>query len=105
GVCLSVYLILVTECYVWGVGEVLRELFGFRVLVLLGLGRGKKALRLLDAEAKRFESLLRNTVNTTIVKTKHKINVIPSETLVNVNKQILPSFKPKQFIEKMQSII
>ena len=105
GARLPVHLTPVTERYVRGVGEALREPLGSRVLALLGPGRGEDALRLLGAEAERFESLLRNTVNATVVSAGRKINVIPSEALVDLDGRMLPGFEPEQFIEEVRSVV
>lgn len=52
-----------------------------------------------------FEPLLRNTVNATIVRGGEKINVIPSEIVVELDGRLLPGFTPDDMFAELRSLI
>src|SRR5205807_3708525 len=103
GARLPVHVTAVTESYVRGVAGALREPLRSRVLALLDPDRCDSALEALRGDGRRFESILRNTANATVVSAGHKINVIPSEAVVDVDGRMLPGFEPDRFIDEVRS--
>jgi acetylornithine deacetylase/succinyl-diaminopimelate desuccinylase-like protein len=63
------------------------------------------ALRLIGDRAATTEPMLRNTVNATIVRGGEKINVVPSEIVVELDGRMLPGFEPAEFIAEVQTIV
>jgi acetylornithine deacetylase/succinyl-diaminopimelate desuccinylase-like protein len=63
-----------------------------------------QALRLLGARGAQFEPMLRNTVNTTIVRGGAKINVVPSEIELELDGRALPGFSPEQLIAELHDL-
>ena len=63
------------------------------------------ALRLLGERAATTEPMLRNTVNATIVRGGEKINVVPSEIVVELDGRLLPGFEPADLIAEVQAIV
>ena len=78
-------------------GAVLRQLCNPYVTDLL--------LRLMGELGKTLEPLFHNTVNATIVRGGEKINVVPSEIMVDLDVRLLPGFKPKDAIKELRRII
>ncbi len=63
------------------------------------------ALRLIGERAATTEPMLRNTVNATIVRGGEKINVVPSEIVVELDGRLLPGFEPADLIAEVQAIV
>ena len=63
------------------------------------------ALRLLGDRGATTEPMLRNTVNATIVRGGEKINVVPSEIVVELDGRALPGFSPEQLIAEVQALV
>jgi acetylornithine deacetylase/succinyl-diaminopimelate desuccinylase-like protein len=59
-------------------------------------------LPLLGDQAPALESLLRNTVNATIVRGGTKINVIPSQVEVELDGRLLPGFPPDAMVDELR---
>ena len=78
-------------------GQVLRQLLRpvatDRILGLLG-NRGKS-----------FEPLFHHTVNATIVRGGEKVNVAPSEIIVDLDGRLLPGFTPDDLISEVQQVV
>jgi acetylornithine deacetylase/succinyl-diaminopimelate desuccinylase-like protein len=102
---LPIHVTPVTESYVRGIAGALQEPMRSRVLALLDPDRGDRALELLGGDGGRFDSILRNTTNATIVAAGHKINVIPSEATVDLDGRMVPGFEPEGFIEEVRSVV
>jgi acetylornithine deacetylase/succinyl-diaminopimelate desuccinylase-like protein len=62
-------------------------------------------LTLLGKRGRPFESLFRHTVNATIVRGGEKVNVIPSEIVVEMDGRLLPGFTPEDLIREVGDII
>jgi acetylornithine deacetylase/succinyl-diaminopimelate desuccinylase-like protein len=72
--------------------------------LMLGLLKPRltdRVLSLLGDEARSLESLLRNTVNATIVRGGAKINVIPSEVELELDGRLLPGFATDDLIREL----
>ncbi|MGO4183478.1 M20/M25/M40 family metallo-hydrolase [Paenibacillus sp. TAF43_2] len=73
-------------------------------LLLKGLLRPRLSnlmLRIMGDKGKLFQPLLRNTISATIVHGGEKINVHPSEIIVEMDGRMLPGFTPEQFIAEL----
>jgi acetylornithine deacetylase/succinyl-diaminopimelate desuccinylase-like protein len=64
-----------------------------------------RILRLLGDISQYFDPLLRNTVNSTIVRGGEKINVIPSEITVELDGRLLPGFGPDDMLTELRKVI
>jgi acetylornithine deacetylase/succinyl-diaminopimelate desuccinylase-like protein len=62
-------------------------------------------IRLLGERGRLFEPLLHNTVNATVVRGGDKINVIPSEVVLELDGRLLPGFSPEDMITELRQII
>ncbi|GKU77865.1 M20/M25/M40 family metallo-hydrolase [Paenibacillus sp. L3-i20] len=77
-------------------------------MVLRGLlhpSRTDLILKLLGDKGKLFQPLLRNTVSATVVRGGEKINVHPSEIIVELDGRLLPGFTSEQFIAELRKHI
>lgn len=64
--------------------------------------------RILDVMGEKgrvFDPILHNTVNATIIRGGNKINVIPSEVVVDFDGRILPGYTPEDLLEELESVI
>jgi acetylornithine deacetylase/succinyl-diaminopimelate desuccinylase-like protein len=94
----------VAEAFVRSVAAASPELQG-RLLALLEPRETDSTLDSLGTEAGRFESILHNTINPTIVQAGHKVNVIPSEAAVDLDGRMLPGVEPEQFVAEVRKVI
>jgi acetylornithine deacetylase/succinyl-diaminopimelate desuccinylase-like protein len=78
-------------------GYVLRRLLNPRLT--------DSVLRLLGKRGKVLEPLLRNTVNATIVRGGEKVNVIPTEIVVEIDGRLLPGYSPEDMMTELQEVI
>ncbi len=62
-------------------------------------------LALLGERGRMFSPLLRNTVNATIVRGGEKINVIPSEIVLEMDGRLLPGCSPDDLIAELRPIL
>jgi acetylornithine deacetylase/succinyl-diaminopimelate desuccinylase-like protein len=72
---------------------------------LLNPSLSDRALTLLGEKGRIFEPLLHNTVNATIVHGGEKINVIPSEILLDLDGRLLPGFGPEDMLVELRRVI
>ena len=63
------------------------------------------ALRIIGEQGRPLEGTLRNTVNATIVRCGHAVNVIPSEVVVELDGRLLPGFGPDDLLAELRDII
>lgn len=78
-------------------GLILRQLLNPRLTDVI--------LKRLGDQGKIFQPLLRNTVNATIIKGGHKVNVIPSEVELALDGRLLPGFKPYDMLTELRDLI
>jgi acetylornithine deacetylase/succinyl-diaminopimelate desuccinylase-like protein len=64
-----------------------------------------RALKLMGAQGRLLEPVLRNTVNATIIRASDKINVVPSMIEVELDTRALPGFKPDEVISEVRDVI
>jgi len=62
-------------------------------------------LNLLGEKGRIFDPLLHNTVNATIVRGGDKINVVPSEIVLEMDGRLLPGYNPGDMIAELREII
>lgn len=62
------------------------------------------ALELLGEKGRVLDPLLHNTVSPTVLLGSQKINVIPSEALVEMDGRLLPGFGPECLIEELRQV-
>jgi len=62
-------------------------------------------LKLLGSRGRVFEPLLRHTVNVTIVRSGEKINVIPSEAVVEMDGRLLPGYSPDDLLAEVRQLV
>lgn len=63
------------------------------------------ALDTLGVHQRLFEPVLRNIVNPTVINGGHKINVIPSEIVVEMDGRLLPGMKPDDMLTELRQLI
>jgi acetylornithine deacetylase/succinyl-diaminopimelate desuccinylase-like protein len=78
---------------------------GFILRLLLKPSLTDHVLKLLGQRGKTFEPLLHNTVNPTIVHGGEKVNVVPSEIVLELDGRLLPGFGPEDMIAELRQII
>ena len=64
-----------------------------------------RMLKLLGTRGQGLETLLHNTVNATIVHGGEKINVIPSEIVLELDGRLLPGYGPDDMISELRQLI
>lgn len=62
-------------------------------------------LKLLGGRRRLFAPLLHNTVSPTILHGSNKINVIPSEVVVELDGRLLPGFRPDDLVDEVRTIV
>jgi acetylornithine deacetylase/succinyl-diaminopimelate desuccinylase-like protein len=102
---LPIHLTPVAERYLREVAAAVPEPARSRVRALLDPRRADAALAQLGPEASVFEPILRHTANPTIVRSGEKINVIPSEAVVELDGRMLPGFEPPQFVAELRALL
>jgi acetylornithine deacetylase/succinyl-diaminopimelate desuccinylase-like protein len=71
---------------------------------LLKPARTDAMLRLLGPRGQVFDPLLHNTVNPTIVRGGDKINVIPSEIVLDLDGRLLPGYGPADMLAELRAV-
>ncbi len=64
-----------------------------------------KALDQLDAYKYFFDPILHNTVNVTMLQGGHKINVIPSEIIIEMDGRLLPGYSTEDMMHELHQVI
>ena len=63
------------------------------------------ALDTLGIHQRLFEPILRNMVNATVIRGGTKINVIPSEIVVEIDGRLLPGFSPDDMLSELHQMV
>jgi len=63
------------------------------------------ALQLMGARGRIFDAMLHNTVNATIVRGGEKVNVIPSEIVVEMDGRLVPGCSPEDMMAELRGIM
>lgn len=72
---------------------------------LLEPARANEILDQLGSHAHFFDPILHNTVNVTIVQGGHKINVIPSEIVVELDGRLLPGYNTDDMLHELRELV
>jgi len=64
-----------------------------------------RTLDLLRSKGRVFDPMLHNTVNATIVRGGEKINVIPSEVMVEMDGRLLPGYTPADMLAELRRLV
>jgi acetylornithine deacetylase/succinyl-diaminopimelate desuccinylase-like protein len=91
--------------YVRGIALAVSEPARSRLLALLDPVRGEGAMDEMGPEALRFDPILRNTVNATIVRAGEKVNVIPSEATIELDGRMVPGCECEQFLDELRQLV
>jgi acetylornithine deacetylase/succinyl-diaminopimelate desuccinylase-like protein len=75
------------------------------MLALLKPAVANRVLPKLGPQMRPLETLLRNTVNATIVRGGEKVNVIPARIDLELDGRLLPGFTPDDLIAELHGII
>ena len=75
------------------------------MLALLRPAVADRVLPKLGPKMRSIETLLRNTVNATIVRGGEKVNVIPAQIDLELDGRLLPGFTPDDLIAELHGII
>ena len=102
---LPVHVTPLAEAFIREVAAASPSTLRSQLLELLDPGRTDSALDALGPEASRFESILHNTINPTLLQAGHKINVIPSEAIVDLDGRMLPGFEPERFMAEVRRLV
>jgi acetylornithine deacetylase/succinyl-diaminopimelate desuccinylase-like protein len=102
---LPVHVTPVASAYLRGMAAASGEPLRSRLLALLDTRRTDSVLESLGSDAGRFESILHNTINPTIVRAGNKVNVIPSQATVDLDGRMLPGFATEDFISEVRTVI
>lgn len=101
---LPVHVTPVTADYIQGLAGPMPEPVRARLLALLDPTWTDQVLDAMGDEAGRFDPILHHTINATIVRAGEKINVIPSQAVVELDGRMLPGFEPEDFIAEVRAI-
>jgi acetylornithine deacetylase/succinyl-diaminopimelate desuccinylase-like protein len=102
---LPVHLTRVAADYIGGVADASPEPERSRLRALLDPRRTDAALDAMGEDAGRFDPILHHTINATIVQAGHKINVIPSAAIVELDGRMLPGFEPDEFVAEVRAVV
>ena len=72
---------------------------------MLNPSRTDTIIRLLGGRGLTFEPLFHNIVNATVVQGGEKVNVIPSEVVVDLDGRLLPGFGPQDLLAEVQHLV
>jgi len=75
------------------------------VLALLKPAVADRVLPRLGPKMRPIETLLRNTVNATIVRGGEKVNVIPAQIDLELDGRVLPGFTPDDLIGELHDLV
>ncbi len=64
-----------------------------------------RVVNILGESGRIFDSILHNTVSPTILHGSNKINVIPSEVMVELDGRLLPGYHPDDMIAELNRIV
>jgi len=64
-----------------------------------------RVLKLLGKRGQILEPLFHNTVNATIVRGGDKINVIPSQIILELDGRLLPGYRPADMMDELRKIV
>jgi len=72
---------------------------------LLHPAHANEILDQLGSHTHFFDPILHNTVNVTVLHGGHKINVIPSEIVVEIDGRLLPGYNPDDMLQELHALV
>jgi acetylornithine deacetylase/succinyl-diaminopimelate desuccinylase-like protein len=102
---LPVHVTPVASAYVRELAGVSDEPERSRLLSLLDPAQTDRVLDAMGDEAGRFDPILHHTINATVIRAGEKINVIPSEAVVELDGRMLPGFEPDEFVAEVRAVV
>jgi len=102
---LPVHVPLATRRMIEEMAEVLSPERGRDLRRLLNEGETDAVLDTLGPLGQFIEPMLHNTVNATIVSGGHKINVIPSEVVVEMDGRLLPGYTSQDMLDELGRLL
>lgn len=78
---------------------------GAQLAALLDPARTDATLDAMGARGLFFDPMLHNTVNATVVRGGHKVNVVPSEVEVELDGRILPGYGVDNLLAELRNVI
>ena len=102
---LPVHLTSVPEAMIRGMVAALEPPFADSLAALLDPATTDTALDHLGPQGAMFDAALHNTVAVTIVRGGEKINVLPSEIVVEMDGRILPGFGPEDMLREIRALV
>jgi acetylornithine deacetylase/succinyl-diaminopimelate desuccinylase-like protein len=95
----------VADRFVRGIAEGVEPAYGERLLGLLDPSRTDALLDEMGPQGATFDPILHNTVNATVVRAGGKINVIPSEAVVDADGRVLPGVVADEFVAEVRAVV
>jgi acetylornithine deacetylase/succinyl-diaminopimelate desuccinylase-like protein len=102
---LPVHVTPVAERQLQTIADALPRSRGDVVRALLDPATTDAALRRLTPRMRLLEAILRNTVNATIVRGGHKVNVIPTEIHLDLDGRLLPGYTPADLLAELEPVV
>lgn len=102
---LPVHVMPIAAGYIGAIAAATPEPARSRLHAMLDPRRTDAVLDRMGEEANRFDAILHNTINATIVQGGGKINVIPSQVTVDMDGRMLPGVEPSSFIAEVRGVI
>jgi acetylornithine deacetylase/succinyl-diaminopimelate desuccinylase-like protein len=85
--------------------DALDEPLKSRMAALLDPATVDATLNVMGNSGRSFDAMLHNTVNATIVSGGLKINVIPSEVVVQLDGRLLPGYGPDDMLRELRAVV
>lgn len=102
---LPVHITPVAREMIEAIGSALPFPSGYVLRRLLNPRLTGSVLRLLGERGSALEPMLRNTVNATTVHGGEKINVVPTEIVLEIDGRVLPGYTAEDFIAELRAVI
>jgi acetylornithine deacetylase/succinyl-diaminopimelate desuccinylase-like protein len=102
---LPVHITPLAKMMIEGMASVLPFPRGFALRQLLNPFLADHLLRLLGERGPNIEPMLHNTVNATIVRGGEKVNVIPTEVVLELDGRLLPGYGPEDLIAEIREVV
>ena len=102
---LPVHITPVAREMIEAIGSALPFPSGYVLRRLLNPRLTGSVLRLLGERGSALEPMLRNTVNATTVHGGEKINVVPTEIVLEIDGRVLPGYTAQDFIAELRAVI
>jgi acetylornithine deacetylase/succinyl-diaminopimelate desuccinylase-like protein len=102
---LPVHITPIPQQMIETIAATLPDSIGSQIHRLLDITQTDAMLDQLGPHATLFDPILHNTVNATTVHGGEKVNVIPSEVLVEMDGRMLPGFTPDDMLQELHALL